>query len=72
MRLVDDWRRVVRKAWSVRLLALAAVLSGLEIVVPMFPDAMPRGVFAALSFALTCAAFAARLLAQRSMNDDPN
>ena len=29
--LIDDWHRVLRRAWSVRLMLLAAVLSGLEV-----------------------------------------
>lgn len=69
MHLINDWRRVLRKAWSVRLLVLAAALSGLEVAVPLFATDMPRGVFAVLSFLITCAAFAARLVAQRSMSD---
>lgn len=69
MNLIPDWRRVLRKAWSVRLLVLAAVLSGLEVAVPLFATDIPRGMFAILSFLITCAAFAARLVAQRSMSD---
>ena len=74
MRLVDDWRQVVRKAWSVRLIALAALLSGLEIALPLLDGVvdLPRGLFAALSGAVTGAALVARLVAQRSMSDaDP-
>ena len=34
MKLVSDWRHVLRNAWSVRLIVLAALLSGLEVVLP--------------------------------------
>lgn len=72
MKLITDWKQVLRKAWSVRLLGIAAVLSGVEAALPHLEAIieMPRGLFAFLSFVSTCTAFAARLIAQRSMEDD--
>lgn len=70
MRLISDWKDVLRKAWSIRLMLLAGALSGAEIALPLaegFVD-MPRGVFAGLSGLATAAAFVARLLAQRDEN----
>lgn len=70
MRLIEDRRDVLRKAWSVRLMLVAGALSGAEIALPLlegFVD-MPRGAFAALSGLATAAAFVARLLAQRDEN----
>jgi len=67
MRLYDNWRTILKKAWSIRLMILAGVLSGIEIVVPLFADSLPRGVFAALSFASVAAAFVARLVAQNDL-----
>jgi hypothetical protein len=68
-RLIEDWRRVLRRAWSVRLIALAAVLSGLEIALPMLEGVVdiPRGILAGLSGLVTCAALVARLVAQREI-----
>jgi hypothetical protein len=65
MSLIPDWQHVLRKAWSLKLMVLAGVLSGVEIILPMFSDSIPRGIFAALSAAATASAFVARLLAQR-------
>lgn len=67
MSLIHDWKRIVRKAWSFRLLALAAVLSGAEIILPMLEGAIPRGVFAVASFVVTAAALVARITAQPNM-----
>lgn len=69
MRLIDDWKKVLRYGWSIRLIVLAGLLSGLEIVLPMFGDVLPRKWFAALMFAITVAAFIARLTAQPKMDD---
>lgn len=69
MRLIDDWKKVLRYGWSIRLIVLAGLLSGLEIVLPMFGDVLPRRLFAALMFSVTVAAFIARLTAQPKMKD---
>jgi hypothetical protein len=65
--LKDDWRTVLRKAWSVRFMALAAVLSGAEVVLPLFVDTFTRGTFALLSFAAVAGGVVARIVAQRDV-----
>ncbi|WP_370200420.1 hypothetical protein [Roseibium sp.] len=69
MKLVSDWRAVLQRAWSVRLMLLAALLSGAEVALPFLGDFIAPGLLAALSALTVSAAFAARLLAQRNMND---
>ena len=69
MSLVYDWQRVLRYGWSIRLIVLAGLLSGLEVILPMFSDVIPRNVFALLSLFVTVAAFIARLTAQPKMRD---
>lgn len=69
MKLIDDWRWVVTKAWSLRLAALAALLSGLEVALAVITayeihTPIPSGMFAALSGLVTVAAFIARFVAQ--------
>jgi len=67
MKLYDNWKEILRKAWSIRFLVLAGVLSGIEIILPMFAEQFPRNVFAALSFIFVAAAFVSRLVAQRDV-----
>ena len=67
MTLIPDWRLILKKAWSIRLIALAAVLSGAEVVLPMFGDMFSRGIFAGLSFAVVIGAMIARVCAQKDM-----
>lgn len=69
MRLIDDWQWVVTKAWSVRLLLIAAVLSGLEVTIQVviafsITPPIPPGIFAVLSGLVTIAALIARFVAQ--------
>jgi len=67
MALYDNWRTILRRAWSVRLMVVAGILSGVEVVLPFVQDWFPRGVFAALSFVAVSAAFVARLVAQKDV-----
>lgn len=70
MNLIDDWLNVLKKAWSVRLLILAGLMSGVEVALNLFADDPPiqQGLFAALSALATAAAFVARLVAQEAIS----
>ena len=65
MTLNDDWRKILRKAWSIRLLVIAFILSAAEVILPFFDDAFPKGIFASLSGLTVAGAFIARLMAQK-------
>ena len=66
--LLDDWRQVFRRAWSVRFSLLAAALTAAEVVVPLFGDLLPRGAFVLLAFACSIGATVARIVAQPGMH----
>lgn len=70
MKLDTNWKQIIKKAWSVRLMILAALLSGFEIALPLFADKFPRGPFALASFIAVAAAFVARLVAQKEFADE--
>jgi hypothetical protein len=67
MRLIDDWKWVITRAWSARLMLVAAGLSGCEALMSVFADnpPIPRTAFAVLFCIITAAAFVARIIAQR-------
>jgi hypothetical protein len=71
MRLHQQWRDILRKAWSIRLMALAAVLSGLEVALSFLDGLLPvgTGTFAALSCVTTAGAFIARIVAQQGLSE---
>ncbi len=68
MELLPDWKRIARRAWSFRLSIIAALLSGAEVVLPMFIDVLPRSLFATLSFVAVVGAALARVISQPRMN----
>ena len=68
MQIKHDWRDVVRRAWSVKFMALAFVLTMAEVMLPFFSDAVPPKLFAALSGLAVAGAFVARLVAQKDFS----
>ena len=67
MKLSPDWKRIVTRAWSVRWIALAGLLSGVEILVTAFPDVLglPRGVLAGVTGVVAAVALIARVMVQK-------
>lgn len=39
--VIPDWKSILRHAWSVRLMILAALLSGLEVALPLVNGLLP-------------------------------
>jgi len=67
MKLIDNWRAVLTRAWSVRLIVLAGLLSGGEVMMGMMSPGflgLPANTFAALAGLVSAAAFLARVIAQ--------
>ncbi len=64
--VISNWKAVLKHAWSIRLMILAALFSGLEVGLPLIDGLydIPPGIFAALSTFATAAAFAARFFVQ--------
>ena len=65
MKFVKDWRQVLDRAWSVRLMVLAVLLSGVEVLAPLLGNMLEAGQTAALTALVTICACVARILAQR-------
>lgn len=67
--LLPNCLTVLKRAWSIRLLLLAAVLSGAEIALPLIRElvAVPPKLFLVLSILATAGALVARLVAQKNI-----
>lgn len=68
MKLYDNWKEIIRRAWSVRLMIAAFAMTAAEAVLPFFAEHLPRGVFASLSAIAVGGAFVARLVAQKDLD----
>jgi hypothetical protein len=70
MRLVDDWRTILRKAWSVKFNIAAALFGAGEIAVQIWqPTSIQPGMFAGIAACVSIAATAARVMAQKEIGD---
>lgn len=67
MKLYSNWKDIVRKAWSIKFILLAGILSATEVILPLFFDYFDRGTFAILSFIAVSGAFISRLIAQKDI-----
>ena len=70
IRLADDWKEVLRRAWSVRFLVLAILLSSLEVLLPFVPRlgfVISPLALALTSLVVTVAALLARIAAQKNL-----
>jgi hypothetical protein len=72
MKPVRNWRAVLRYAWSIRLMLLAGLLSGAEVVLPLLDGILPipPRLFAVLSFLSVGGAVFARFIAQKGISDE--
>lgn len=70
MTLVDNWKAILTKAWSVRFNVFAILLSAVEALLPLFETEIPRGTFAMLAAIVTAASMTARVIAQKELHDD--
>ena len=71
LRLHENWRELLRNAWSVRFALIAAVSDGVAMLCGFFTDA-PEAVrpwFAAAGMASTILAAVARLMPQSNVNN---
>ncbi len=73
MKLLQDWREILGRAWSVRLIAASFVCDVLGIVFAgwgLFSGRLlPFVVLSTIGAAFGLGAFVARLMAQRNMGD---
>lgn len=72
--LINDAEGVLRHAWSVRLMLLAAVLSGVEVALPLLEPwlSIPGWAFGAAAGVSAMAAFIARFVAQQKISGATN
>lgn len=70
MHLIENWRKLALRLWSIRLALLAAGLSAIEFALPFIPLQVPSRTFAALAFVVSISAAVARLVAQPKAKAD--
>lgn len=64
MKLLPNWRAVLARAWSVRLIALGAVIQGAALYWSAFEGALDARLFFAVGIALQVASVISRVIDQ--------
>lgn len=67
MKLVPEWRHIIKRAWSIRLMLIAALLDGFNACWFAFGDTVPHGYFLAVGMLASMAAVVARVVHQPRM-----
>ena len=67
MKLADDWRDVLRYAWSIRFMVLAVVFTLLEYLWPLMDGAVHPLPFRLLSAVFLLAGLFSRVVAQEKL-----
>lgn len=73
MRLIANWRRVLLRAWSVRLGLIAGLFEGINIILQLTVERLPEVSIGlrALTGLCACAALVSRFVAQpKSIGED--
>lgn len=66
--LIPDWKEVLKKAWSIRLVLLAAGLGGLELLLQYITPDHPPKLFIIAGVCVNMAAAVARVVAQPKLS----
>lgn len=70
MKFIKDWKLVLTKAHSIKLMIIAGVLSGMELILPMYGADIPRPIYSSIMLVVTAAALVSRLVAQKGFPDE--
>lgn len=70
MQLVDDWRAILKRAWSVKFNIAATLFGAAEVVVALVqPASIPHGVFAGIAAAVSILSNVSRVMAQKELSN---
>lgn len=70
MKLIDDWKVILVKAWSVKFNIASTLFGAAEVVVALVqPASIPNGVFAGIAALISIGANVVRIMAQQEMSN---
>lgn len=70
MKLIENWRSVVGKSWAFWLSIISAILSAIEVWLPMANILVPPKTFAIASGVVAVLAAVARVVYQASLHEE--
>lgn len=70
LKLVHNWKKVLRFAWSIRLALLASLLGSAEVILGVWLQMAPSGALAASAALASLLATVARVVEQKTLRDE--
>jgi hypothetical protein len=68
--LIEDWKAVIAKAWSVKFNIAATLFGAGEVIVALVqPASIPNGIFAGIAAVISILSNVSRVLAQKELSD---
>lgn len=67
MKLLDEWKEIATKAWSVRLAAASVLFSATDVILPMITPDHPSRAFTMLAGACAAGAALVRVIQQNNL-----
>ncbi len=64
LRLVDDWKWVVKKTWSIRFTVLASICGGINMLLQLFANQNSSTAFLIAAFVFSVATGISRVFSQ--------
>lgn len=68
MTLLPDWKKIAKKAWSMRLMAVAAFFAGCEAILPFVDDVLAPRPLAIIAFVVVVGSMLTRLMVQKDFD----
>lgn len=69
-KLIQDWKKTAKYAWSVRFMILSCICALADVVIAYYPDFLPRGAMAGFAGTFGLLGIVARFYQQRNMSDE--
>ena len=67
MKLYNNWREILKKAWSIKFAVLATIFTVMQVVVPIYSDVLPKHLFALLTGISAVGVIVARVVWQEDV-----
>ena len=67
MKLIDDWKKVAKRSWAIRVSLIGAGLTAMEVWLPGLSPFTDPKTFLYISFAINIGAALARVVAQAAL-----
>lgn len=67
MKLYDNWKTIVKEAWSIRFMMIAIICECAQVVLPIYTDRIPENIFTVLTILAVAGGIISRTIYQQNV-----